>query len=142
MLLLIGRLTLLNYFFLINLFIYFWLRWVFVAARRLSLVAASGGYSSLRCTGLAVPQHVGSSRTRALIRVPCIGRQILNHCATREALCCSFCSYICIQKGTLNSTDFLKIFLSNERKYTNKESKNIQAHCKNSVIQIRGNSVD
>ena len=32
-------------------FIYFWLRWVFVAARRLSLVAASGGYSSLRCVG-------------------------------------------------------------------------------------------
>ena len=28
-------------------FIYFWLRWVFVAARGLSLVAASGGYSSL-----------------------------------------------------------------------------------------------
>ena len=29
----------------IYLFIYFWLCWVFVAARRLSLVAASGGYS-------------------------------------------------------------------------------------------------
>ena len=40
------------FFFKINLFIYFiyfWLRWVFVAARGLSLVAASGGYSSLRC---------------------------------------------------------------------------------------------
>ena len=34
---------------LINLFIYFWLHWVFVAARGLSLVAASGGYFSLRC---------------------------------------------------------------------------------------------
>ena len=31
------------------LFIYFWLRWVFVAARGLCLVEASGGYSSLRC---------------------------------------------------------------------------------------------
>ena len=30
--------------------------------------------------------HVGSSRTRAQTRVPCIGRQILNHCATREVL--------------------------------------------------------
>ena len=30
--------------------------------------------------------HVGSSQTRAGTRVPCIGRQILNHCATREAL--------------------------------------------------------
>ena len=36
-------------FFKINLFIYFWLHWVFVAVRGLSLVAASGGYSSLRC---------------------------------------------------------------------------------------------
>ena len=35
-------------------------------------------------TGLA-PRHVGSSQTRARTRVPCIGRQILNHCATREA---------------------------------------------------------
>ena len=36
--------------FFLNLFIYFWLHWVFVAARGLSLVVASGGYSSLRCT--------------------------------------------------------------------------------------------
>ena len=35
-------------FFLINLFIYFWLRWVFVAVHGLSLVVASGGHSSLR----------------------------------------------------------------------------------------------
>ena len=37
-------------------------------------------------TGLAAPRHVGSSQTRARTRVPCIGRQLLNHCATREAL--------------------------------------------------------
>ena len=37
-------------------------------------------------TGLVAPWHVGSSQTRARTRVPCIGRQILNHCATREAL--------------------------------------------------------
>ena len=36
-------------------------------------------------TGLVAPQHVGSSQTRARTRVPCIGRQILNPCATREA---------------------------------------------------------
>ena len=116
-------------FFLI-LFIYFWLCWVFVAVRGLSLVAVSGGYSSLRfarfslrwllllrstgsrcvgfssCgtraqqlwlmgsraqaqqlwhTGLAAPWHMGSSWTRARTRVLCIGRWILNHCATREA---------------------------------------------------------
>ena len=121
-----------RYFFKIYLFlfIYFWLCWVFVAARGLSLVAVSGGYSSLQCagfslrwllslwstgsrhagfsscgtraqqlwltgsraqaqqlwrTGLVTPRHVGSSRTRARTRVPCIGRRILNHCATREA---------------------------------------------------------
>ena len=37
-------------------------------------------------TGLIALRHVGSSQTRAQTRVPCIGRQILNHCATREAL--------------------------------------------------------
>ena len=36
-------------------------------------------------TGPVAPRHVGSSQTRARARVPCIGRQILNHCATREA---------------------------------------------------------
>ena len=36
-------------------------------------------------TGPVAPQHVGSSQTRARTRVPCIGRQTLNHCATREA---------------------------------------------------------
>ena len=37
-------------------------------------------------TGPIAPRHVGSSQTRARTRVPCIGRQTLNHCATREAL--------------------------------------------------------
>ena len=36
-------------------------------------------------TGPVAPRHVGSSQTRARTRVPCISRQILNHCATREA---------------------------------------------------------
>ena len=36
--------------------------------------------------GSVAPRHVGSSQTRARTRVPCIGRQTLNHCATREAL--------------------------------------------------------
>ena len=35
-------------------------------------------------TGLVALQHVGSSWTRARTRVPCIGRWILNHSATRE----------------------------------------------------------
>ena len=37
-------------------------------------------------TGPAAPRHAGSSQTRARTRVPCTSRQILNHCATREAL--------------------------------------------------------
>ena len=35
-------------------FIYFWLCWVFVSVRGLSLVAASGGHSSSRCVGLSL----------------------------------------------------------------------------------------
>ena len=104
-------------FIYLFIYFYFWLHWVFVAVRGLSLVVARGGYSSLRwagfslwwllllqsrgsrcvgfssCgtwaqklwrTGLVAPRHMGSSRTRARTRVPCIGRRILNHCATRE----------------------------------------------------------
>ena len=42
------------FFSFINLFIYFWLCWVFVAARGLSLLAASGGYSLLQCAGFSL----------------------------------------------------------------------------------------
>ena len=44
------RLTPFVFFFLI----YFWLCWVFVAARRLSLVVASRGRSSFRCVGFSL----------------------------------------------------------------------------------------
>ena len=99
------------FFYLINLLIYFWLCWVFVSVRGLSVVVASGGHSSSRWAGLSLswplllgaqapdaqaqqlwlmglvaPRHVGSSQTRARTRFPCIDRQILNHWATREAL--------------------------------------------------------
>ena len=40
--------------FFLNKFIYFWLCWVFVSVRGLSLVAASGGHSSSRCVGLSL----------------------------------------------------------------------------------------
>ena len=56
------------FFFLI------WLHWVFVAARGLSLVAASGGYSSLWCAGsrssgsVVAACGLSSSGTRALER--------------------------------------------------------------------------
>ena len=56
----------------IYLFIYFWLCWVFVAARGLSLVAASGGYSSLQCAGfslrwLLLLQSTGSRHTGSVV---------------------------------------------------------------------------
>ena len=42
------------FFNFIYLFIYLWLCWVFVSVLGLSLVAASGGPSSSRCTGLSL----------------------------------------------------------------------------------------
>ena len=93
----------------IYLFIYFWLRWVFPAALGLSLVAASRGYSSLLCAGFSLQwllllwstgsRHAGSVVVAHRLSCsaacgifpdqgsnlcPCIGRWILNHCATRE----------------------------------------------------------
>ena len=60
--------------FIYFLFIYFWLHWIFVAARGLSIVAVSGGYSSLRCVGFPLrwlflvrsmgSRHVGFSSWR------------------------------------------------------------------------------
>ena len=41
-------------------------------------------------TGPVAPRHVGSPQTWARTRVPCIGRRILNHCATREAQSVNF----------------------------------------------------
>ena len=46
-------------------------------------------------TGPVAPRHVGSSQTRAWTHVPCIGRQTLNHCATREALGIIFLAPFC-----------------------------------------------
>ena len=44
------------FFFFFNLFIYFWLCWVFVPVRGPSPAAASGGHSSSRCAGLPPSQ--------------------------------------------------------------------------------------
>ena len=41
------------YLFILILFI-FWLRWVFIAVRGLSLVVTGGSYSSLRCAGFSL----------------------------------------------------------------------------------------
>ena len=59
-------------FFKYYLFIYFWLCWVFVSARGLSPVAASGGHSSSRCAGLSLSRPLllrstGSRRAGSVI---------------------------------------------------------------------------
>ena len=60
------------FFFFINLFIYFWLCWVFVSVRGFSLVAASGGHSSSRCAGFSLLwplllRSTGSRRTGSVV---------------------------------------------------------------------------
>ena len=47
----------------IYLFIYFWLCWVFVSVRGLSLVAASGDRPSSRCAGLSLSRPLPSRGT-------------------------------------------------------------------------------
>ena len=53
---------------------FFWLHWVFVAVRGLSLIAVSGGYSSLWCAGFSLQrllllQSMGSSHARSEVVV-------------------------------------------------------------------------
>ena len=85
-------------------FIYcFWLHWVFVAARGISLVAAlrllfvvaplitehrrqARRLQWLWPMGLAAPPHAESSQSRVGTCVPFIGRQILKHWNSREVL--------------------------------------------------------
>ena len=63
------------FFFVVGhsyLFIYFWLCWVFVSVRGLSLVEASGGHSSSRCTGLSLSRPLllrstGSRRAGSVV---------------------------------------------------------------------------
>ena len=57
-----------------------------IAASRCGAQVPDAQAQQLWLTGPVAPWHVGSSQTRARTRVPCIGRQTLNHCATREAL--------------------------------------------------------
>ena len=60
------------YLFIYYLFIYFWLCWVFVSVRGLSLVMASGGHSSSRCAGLSLSRPLllrstGSRRAGSVV---------------------------------------------------------------------------
>ena len=69
----------------IYLFIYFWLSWVFVAAHELSLVVASGGYSSLQCAGfslrwLLLLQSTGSRRLGSVVVASVVVARGLSSC--------------------------------------------------------------
>ena len=60
------------FFFFFFSFIYLWLCWVFISVRGLSLVAASGGHSSLWCAGLSLSwplllRSTGSRRAGSVI---------------------------------------------------------------------------
>ena len=63
-----------SFFFFLFLFLIFiyWLCWVFVSVRGLSLVAASGGHSSSRCAGLSLSwplllRSTGSRRAGSVV---------------------------------------------------------------------------
>ena len=76
----------------------YWLHWVFIALRGLSLVVVHGSLllqsTGSRCVGLSscsslalerrLSGSVGSSWSRDWTHVPCIGRQILIQCTTKE----------------------------------------------------------
>ena len=60
-----------NFFYFFN-FFNLWLCWVFISVQGLSLVAASGGHSSSRCTGLSLSrplllQSTGSRRAGSVV---------------------------------------------------------------------------
>ena len=78
-----GLMETLVFFFFINLFIYFWLCWVFVSARGLSPVAASGDHSSSRCVGLSLlrPLLLRSTGSRRA------GSATVAHGPSRSAAC-------------------------------------------------------
>ena len=140
-----------HFFIIIYLFIHLWLCWVFVSVRGLSLVAASGGHSLSR--PLVAEHRLQTrrlsncgSRTQLLrgmwdlprpglepvspalagrfsTRVPCIGRQILNHCVTREALVDIFmCMLLVCSAGPLCTYAFSYQFHRKEKSW-NRNSK-------------------
>ena len=80
-----GAVTGLLGFLFVCLFVcfYFWLCWVFVSVRGLSLVAASGGHSSSRCAGLSPsrPLLLQSTGSR------CAGSVVVAHGPSRSAAC-------------------------------------------------------
>ena len=82
-------------------FLNFWLCWVFVAAHRFSLVAASGGYSSLQCIDFSLwcllfLQSTGS-RAHRLRLLRCVGSVV----ASRGLSCPAACGIFPDQESNL-----------------------------------------
>ena len=70
-----------NFFFNLHyLFIYFWLCWVFVCVRGLSVVAASGGHYSSWCAGLSL--------SRPLVAEHRLQTRRLSSCGSQAQLLC------------------------------------------------------
>ena len=84
-----------------------------IAASRCGAQAPDAQAQQLWLTGLVAPWHMGSSQTRSRTRVPCIGRQTLNHCATREAPKYSFWCYC---KWNCSPNFFFRLFIINVQK--------------------------
>ena len=82
-------------FSFIYLSIYFWLHWVFIAACGLSLVMASGGYSSLQYAGFSLQwllllQNTGSRHTGSVVvvcRLQSAGSVVVAHGLSCSAAC-------------------------------------------------------
>ena len=64
-------------------FIYFWLCWVFVSVRGLSLVVASRGHSSSQCTGLSLSQPLLLQSTSSR----CAGSVVVAHGPSCSVAC-------------------------------------------------------
>ena len=89
----------------------------------LFLIAVSRGYSSLWCTGfslqcllllrstgsrhmgLVARQHVECSWTRGQTCIPCINREILNQCTTREFQESALCEHFLLPAPGIKSSD-------------------------------------
>ena len=81
-------------------YLFIWVHWVFVAAHGLSLVAVSGGYSLLRCTGFSLQWLLllWSTGSRLTGFSSCGSRALerrLSSCGTRALEHVGFSSAVC-----------------------------------------------
>ena len=73
-------------------------------------VVAAGRLGGSGARTRVAPRHVESSQTRDPACVPCIGRQILTHCTTREFLGCYFRLVFIFEKFCIHGTRLYVLF--------------------------------